>query len=354
MATPIKPKRTFTADKVPTTADLQDGEMGINVPDGRIYVRQGSEIKVVASKEQGTVKSISAPAIPLGQFGVNVNADDPENPVISLSGFIPQGQVYSSPELLSGPPTFRALVASDIPQLHPSKISGGILSNSVIPWSQDYINGFQISTTDTTIVIGPGVAYIPSLNTVLESSGTTISSSRAASTNYHLYLNSNGTITRVTTSPGAPYYLTARRQGTNNNTRYLGTVTTDGSGNYIRQSMIPGTNVVQVAFLNNTSGNILLSNGSSLTTTDVSAASWAPTTSTALRLRIQESSTTSAGLLRIYAWDGSSMSLWSNLPFASTYVVHDVPCDSTPKIRYDVTNSGRQAFIMIMGYTYER
>ena len=50
MAVPIKPRRTFTAGKVPTTANLQDGEIGVNVPDGKIYVRQGSTVQLVASK----------------------------------------------------------------------------------------------------------------------------------------------------------------------------------------------------------------------------------------------------------------------------------------------------------------
>lgn len=354
MATPIKPKRTFTADKVPTTADLQDGEMGINVPDGRIYVRQGSEIKLVGSKEQGIVKTITTPPRLPGEFGIDVSSADPENPVIYLSAFVSEGHVFASPVAASGTPTFRALVPTDIPTLHPSKISGGTFSNSVLPWPQDYINGFQISTTDTSIIVGPGAAYMPNLSTVISSNGATVSSSRAANTMYHLYLTSSGNISRTTTAPGAPYYLTARRQGTNNGTRYLGSVVTDGSGNYIRQGMLPGSNTVQVAFLNNTTQNTLVGNGSSTVPTDVSAASWAPTTTTALRLRIQESSTTSAGVIRIYAWDGTGLSVWSNLPFASTYVVNDVPCDSTPKIRYDVTNSGRQAFIMILGYTYVR
>lgn len=48
MATPVKLKRTFTLGKVPTTADLEDGEVGVNVPDGKVYVRQASSIVLVA------------------------------------------------------------------------------------------------------------------------------------------------------------------------------------------------------------------------------------------------------------------------------------------------------------------
>ena len=45
----VAPRRTTTAGKVPTTSDLANGEMGINVPDAKIYVRQGSTIKEVAN-----------------------------------------------------------------------------------------------------------------------------------------------------------------------------------------------------------------------------------------------------------------------------------------------------------------
>lgn len=48
MATPVKLKRTFTVGKVPTTADLQDGEVGVNVPDGKVYVRRASSVVLVA------------------------------------------------------------------------------------------------------------------------------------------------------------------------------------------------------------------------------------------------------------------------------------------------------------------
>lgn len=44
MADPIKPRRTTTAGKVPTTADLADGELGANMVDRRLFMRNGSDI----------------------------------------------------------------------------------------------------------------------------------------------------------------------------------------------------------------------------------------------------------------------------------------------------------------------
>ena len=39
MATVIKLKRSTSADSVPTTSDLTDGEVAVNIADKKIYIR---------------------------------------------------------------------------------------------------------------------------------------------------------------------------------------------------------------------------------------------------------------------------------------------------------------------------
>ena len=51
MATVIKLKRSSTADSVPTTSDLADGEVAINLADKKIYVNNGGTIVEVANAE---------------------------------------------------------------------------------------------------------------------------------------------------------------------------------------------------------------------------------------------------------------------------------------------------------------
>ena len=43
MSKVIKPKRSFTADSVPTTSDLAEGEVAINTADKIVYVRDDSD-----------------------------------------------------------------------------------------------------------------------------------------------------------------------------------------------------------------------------------------------------------------------------------------------------------------------
>ena len=51
MATVIKLKRSTTADSVPTTSDLADGEVAINIADQKIYVNNGGTIVEVANAD---------------------------------------------------------------------------------------------------------------------------------------------------------------------------------------------------------------------------------------------------------------------------------------------------------------
>ena len=53
MATVIKLKRSSTADSVPTTSDLADGEVAINLADKKIYVNNGGTIVEVANAAGG-------------------------------------------------------------------------------------------------------------------------------------------------------------------------------------------------------------------------------------------------------------------------------------------------------------
>jgi len=54
VATVIKLKRSTTASAVPTTSDLEDGEIGVNITDQKIYIRSGGSIVELANVSSGT------------------------------------------------------------------------------------------------------------------------------------------------------------------------------------------------------------------------------------------------------------------------------------------------------------
>ena len=60
MATVIKLKRSTTASGVPTTSDLVDGEVAVNITDKIVYMRSGGSIVTVANFNSGSSVDLSA------------------------------------------------------------------------------------------------------------------------------------------------------------------------------------------------------------------------------------------------------------------------------------------------------
>lgn len=66
MSTVIKLKRTTTASAVPTTNDLEDGEIAVNVTDKKVFVRNGGSIVTIANFNDSAIDltSISSSLLP--------------------------------------------------------------------------------------------------------------------------------------------------------------------------------------------------------------------------------------------------------------------------------------------------
>jgi len=55
VSTVLKLKRTTTASLIPTTSDLEDGEVAINITDKKVFVRNGASIVTVANFSDSSV-----------------------------------------------------------------------------------------------------------------------------------------------------------------------------------------------------------------------------------------------------------------------------------------------------------
>ena len=53
MATVIKLKRSTTASGIPTTSDLVDGEVAVNITDKKVFMRSGDSIVTIANFNEG-------------------------------------------------------------------------------------------------------------------------------------------------------------------------------------------------------------------------------------------------------------------------------------------------------------
>lgn len=99
MANVIKPKRTTTASLAPTTSDIADGEIAINMVDRVIYQRNGSTITPVASLNSiprvGTTTSSATPSINTDlydQYILSAQAVDITSFTTNLTGTPKNGQ----------------------------------------------------------------------------------------------------------------------------------------------------------------------------------------------------------------------------------------------------------------------
>jgi len=64
VATVIKLKRSTTASAVPTTSDLADGEIAVNITDQKIYIRNGGSIVELANASSVDFSSVGEDILP--------------------------------------------------------------------------------------------------------------------------------------------------------------------------------------------------------------------------------------------------------------------------------------------------
>lgn len=65
----FKPKRSTTPNSIPTTSNLADGELSVNIADQKIYVRSGGSIVTVADVGGGEGDSNIDGGVPNSIYG---------------------------------------------------------------------------------------------------------------------------------------------------------------------------------------------------------------------------------------------------------------------------------------------
>ena len=89
MANVFKPKRSNTASSVPTTSNLDDGELAVNSADKIIYLRDGSTIVEVANFGGGSA------TIPGSSSTTTIVADD-NGKLVTITGGVTIADVFTT------------------------------------------------------------------------------------------------------------------------------------------------------------------------------------------------------------------------------------------------------------------
>ena len=87
-STVIKLKRTTTAAAVPTTSDLEDGEIAVNITDKKVFIRNGESIVTVANFNESAVDlgAITSSIIPLNNNAIDLGTSSKRWRDLYLSG----------------------------------------------------------------------------------------------------------------------------------------------------------------------------------------------------------------------------------------------------------------------------
>ena len=87
-STVIKLKRTTTASTIPTTSDLEDGEIAVNITDKKVFIRNGESIVTVANFNESAVDlgAITSSIIPLNNNAIDLGTSSKRWRDLYLSG----------------------------------------------------------------------------------------------------------------------------------------------------------------------------------------------------------------------------------------------------------------------------
>lgn len=229
-----------------------------------------------------------------------------------------------------------------------------------VPISKDYITGLQLVWNSTTsISVTTGAAYIQSLGRLsLPASTMTLSGlSLTASTMYHVYLYENSgtpTIEAVTTAP-VSYYGTAYAKTGDTSRRYLGSFYSNSSSQ-VTQFVVDGNKMCY----SNPNNNIVLSNGSSMSSTLVACSQYAPITAVSGVFRFQNNTASSTANYG-YATPGNQTASSTNctlstgsLSSANLASFGSIPFDASQNVAYVATSSSASLYLILLAYTFNR
>ncbi len=227
------------------------------------------------------------------------------------------------------------------------------------PIFTDYISGLGMTRiSGTSVSIGGGACYIPSLGYVLAFPATITKAglSLSASTWYHVYgLLSGSTpdVEIVTTTPAAPYSGKARTKTGDTSRRYIGSFRTDASGaipdfDHNAQKGEVTYRLPGVQFR-------VLSNGAATTATTISCSAAIPVTSRSAYGRVLNLAASSANLI-VGPGDAAvtTTDYFVAVAFGGQAVVTYLPTDSSQQLKYLMSAAVSGAYIDLYGYAYER
>jgi hypothetical protein len=162
MANIFKPKRSSTANSVPTTANLVDGELAVNTADQKIYIRSGASIVTVGSVGGGSGTNYWTQT----SSGINTSS----NVGIGTTNPIGQLQVSTGPVFI-GTATSTGTASQPLQVTGGAYISGSLGVGRANPagvssaFTEIYYESGDPANATTALQVGMG-GYLSNTNTI--------------------------------------------------------------------------------------------------------------------------------------------------------------------------------------------
>lgn len=119
MANRIVLKRSSVATKVPLATDLEVGELAVNLVDQKLYSKKADGTVILVGSGLGGAGTVTSVALSLPNvFSVSGSPVTTSGTLTASLVSQTQKTFFAAPNAADGTPTFRAIVASDIPTLN--------------------------------------------------------------------------------------------------------------------------------------------------------------------------------------------------------------------------------------------
>jgi len=146
MANTLKPKRSATAAKVPTTTDLASGELGVNMADRKIYIHNGSVVVQVGAGLLSALGDVDMTGIATGSL---ISWDGTKFVPSSPSGSGTVTSIATGAGLTGGPITTTGTIA-----LATSGVTAGTYTKITVDTYGRATVGASLASGDVTTALG--------------------------------------------------------------------------------------------------------------------------------------------------------------------------------------------------------
>jgi|GEM_PF-3418591 len=311
-----------------------------------------SAAAALSSKNAAALSAASAVDSAAGALASkNSSAASEGNAASSAGAALSSKNAAGISEINAGQSAGAALASKNAAAVSETNAAASAATAAALGVGRGYIDGLTLSwVSATSISVGAGSAYIPSVSKVVSYAGGTFTPSGAANSFIHIYLTAAGDIEQAATVP-LRYYNQAHQKTGDNSRRYIGSLLVGAANNVYKFHHHPLDSSMSYTFGNPSIAPFRILNGVTGIGSVSASASCPPTAHTL----IGSFQTNAGGIAQFTPSDAlTSVSTgWQVFVSAGTVQTGSCRIADDRTISY-YTSSSNLAYIYTLGYYFDR